>query len=96
MDSTDDTTWVTVVLFGELQYSLGIATDLEPVGPRVWLCDHRESRPIVFDSITSYAAAIAERYVMFGDFLALRHERPRGQLVGPRNRAVLRESTLPQ
>ena len=95
VDRRDGATWVSIVLFGELRYTLGVATDLAPRGPCVWLCDHRERQPVSFSSIASYSAAITERFAMFGDFAALRHDRPRAHLVGPANRARLRATPLP-
>jgi hypothetical protein len=90
----DGVVTVTIVLFGALRYSLGIATEVRPVGPSVWLCDYREREPLTFGSMSEYAAALTERLALFGHLGSLRRDHPRGRLLGPRSVARLRESRL--
>jgi hypothetical protein len=84
------------VLFGELRYDIGVITDVEPTGPRAWLCDYREKHPAEFSSLTSMAAAFAERLELFGGCTALHLERLRGQLLGPAATARVSETPLAQ
>jgi hypothetical protein len=94
VDSKVGAVCVTITLFGELQYRLAVATEFDPVGPVVWVCDHRDRDSLTFSTIGEYAQAVTERFAHFGNLAGLRQERPRGRLLGPRVTARLRPAIV--
>lgn len=94
--TTSDAVSVSLVLFGELRYDLGVVSEIRPASEAAWVCDYRERKPDRFGSISDLALAITERAAMFGDVRDLHLERPRAELIGPREHARLSETPLDQ